>query len=115
MSRFNYFYVLFLFSFPSITLTNKHFLLTSTNYFDHIHCNHNFHIKINSIKYFYNKYNCTFVPQHPDVTLNSCSNRSSCILDLKPFLFFHIRHYITECRSIKLYMCQRDISINTEL
>jgi len=33
---------------------------------------------------------------------NICSNQSSCILNLKTFLFSHVQHYITECRTIKL-------------
>jgi len=33
---------------------------------------------------------------------NICINQSSCILNLKTFLFSHIQHYITECRTIKL-------------
>jgi hypothetical protein len=33
---------------------------------------------------------------------NICLNQSSCILNLKTFLFSHVQHYITECRTIKL-------------
>ncbi len=103
MSLYNSFYVLFLFIFPHTIFTTKEFLLTSTNYFHHIHCNNNLHIKINSIKYVYRKYNCTLIlHHHNNDTLNICSSQSSCILNLKPFLFYHVRHYITQCRTIKL-------------
>jgi hypothetical protein len=113
MSLYNYFYILCLFSLPYITFTNKDFVLTSTNYFHHIHCNDNLYIKMNSIKYFYHKYNCTLIVNHHDI----CSNQSSCILNLKPFLFFHTRHSINECRRIKLkyiqlnYTCVNDTFI----
>ncbi len=118
MSLYNSFYVLFLFVFPYTVFTTEEFLLTSTNYFHHIHCNNNLHIKINSIKYIYRKYNCTLVLND---TLNICSNQSSCILNLKPFLFFHVTHYITHCRTIKLkyirlnYTCISDTFISSNI
>jgi len=72
--------------------------LTNTNSFHHIHCHDKLSIKINSIKYFYDQYDCTVNLHDPDEKLTICSNQSSCILNLKPFLFA----YITECRTVKL-------------
>ncbi len=98
----NYFSILFLLSFLHTIFTNQDFILTSTNYFHHIYCNDNFYIKINSIKFFYNQYNCTIVLHQHEKMKNICLNQSSCILNLKTFLFSHVQHYITECRTIKL-------------
>ncbi|CAF1043480.1 unnamed protein product [Rotaria sordida] len=87
-------------------------------------CNNNFHIKINSIKYFYNKYNCTFILNDDDDNnhnkINICSNQSSCFINFKSFSFFHIQNHLNKCHFIKLkyirlnYSCINDklISIN---
>ncbi|CAF4791873.1 unnamed protein product [Rotaria sp. Silwood1] len=111
MSIYNYFSVLFLVFFPYTTFTTKPFLLTTTNYFHHIHCKNNLHIKINSIKYFYNKYNCTFILHHDNHSnMNICSNLSSCIFNSKSFLFIHNQHHISKCHTIKLKYIQLNYS-----
>ncbi|CAF3187004.1 unnamed protein product [Rotaria sp. Silwood2] len=86
---------------------NKELLLTNTNNFYHIYCNNNLHIKINSIKYLYNKYNCTFILNNK---MNICSNQSLCIFNLKSFSFIHNQYYIKKCRLIKIKYIQLNYS-----
>ncbi|CAF1415616.1 unnamed protein product [Adineta steineri] len=122
MSKYMYYYVLILFIFPCTIFTHTEFLLTSTDYFHHIYCYNHLSIKINSIKFVYHVHNCTFVLHHHNNygIKNTCSNQSSCIINLKAFLFFHIPHYFTKCSTTKLkfirlnYTCINNtfISIN---
>lgn len=118
MSIYNYFlFYLFL-----LTNSSKEIQLTNRNSFHYIHCNNDLYVKINSIKYIYNKYNCTFIINDNDYKrMNLCLNQSTCILKLKSFLIFHIKHHMTKCRTIVLksiklnYSCINDKLVSIKI